>query len=202
VSVQALERSLPGFDLVLAADLGRALASALDVALVTGTNANGQPLGLVNVTGIKTVAYTDASATAQEFLSKTWAAYDQIATSGWGTATLGLYATVIHTRRLAFLFANAQNAQTLRPQVPGNLVPCAALRSTLGASTNEDEAFVLVPSELPVYAEPPVFVINVESLSGTLTVRIVARQAIATGFGRAPGAICRISGTGMSAPSL
>jgi hypothetical protein len=38
-----------------------------------------------------------------------------------------------------------------------------------------------------------------EALSGTHQVRFVAYQAFATGFGKAPLAICRIAGTAMSA---
>ena len=35
-----------------------------------------------------------------------------------------------------------------------------------------------------------------------MQIRLVAYRAVATGFGRAPAAICRISGTGMTAPTL
>jgi hypothetical protein len=64
------------------------------VQLVAGSNSAGQLLGLVNVTGIKTVTATDASPTTQEIIAKLWAGYDQIATSGYRgdepTRNLGL----------------------------------------------------------------------------------------------------------------
>jgi HK97 family phage major capsid protein len=203
LSIQAAEWMEPSFDVVLAKDLGKAIGASLDAQLIAGTNANGQTLGLANVTGIKTVAYTDASATTQEFIGKTWAAYDQIANGGQGTASPDEYMTVIHPRRLAWLYANPQNAQTIEPRVPGRIVPCAGLRTALGAGTNEDEAYVILPAELPVFASSPVsIVVDENSLSGTMQIRLVAYRAVATGFGRAPAAICRISGTGMVAPSL
>ena len=76
LSIQAAEWMEPSFDAVIARDLGKAIGAALDAQLIAGTNANQQTLGLATVTGIKTIAYTDASATAQEFLAKVWAAYD------------------------------------------------------------------------------------------------------------------------------
>jgi HK97 family phage major capsid protein len=203
LSIQAAEWMDPSFDSVLAKDLGKAIGAAMDAQLIAGTNANNQTLGLAAVTGIKTVAYTDASATSQEFIAKTWAAYDQIANGGQGTASPDAYLTVMHPRRLAWLYANAQNAQSVEPLVPGRIVPCAGLRTALGASTSEDEAFVLLPAELPVFASSPVsIIVDENSLSGNMQIRLVAYRAVATGFGRAPAAIARISGTGMIAPVL
>ncbi len=60
--------------------------------------------------------------------------------------------------------------------MPGRIVPNGALRTALGAGTNEDEALLLVASELPVYTAPPVFVVDTETLSGTLTIRYVGRM--------------------------
>lgn len=202
MSRQAFDRSGPALDTVLAKDLGRALGAAIDVQLATGTNANQQTLGLASVTGIKTVAYTDASPTAQEFVAKLWAAYNAVATDGYGISDPAQFATLLHPRRIAWLYANAQNAQTIRPQIPGTLVPCGGLRATLGAGTNEDEAFVILPSELTVFLDPPRFLVQPDVLSGTLEIRVQAIQAIATSFGRAPGAICRLSGTGLVSPAL
>jgi hypothetical protein len=202
VSQQVADRAFPGFDTVVARDAGRALGAAVDAQLITGTNSNGQTLGLVNVTGIKTVTATDASPTAQEVIAKFWTAYDQIANGGYGVADVGRYATVLHPRRLAFLYNNAPGSQTVEPRVPGRLVPCASLRITLGASTSEDEVLVLVPEELPYFSEPPRLTVDVQGMANTLQVRFIPLQAIATGFGRVPSAICRISGTALIEPSL
>jgi hypothetical protein len=53
-----------------------------------------------------------------------------------------------------------------------------------------------------VFAGSVEILVDAESGSGTLTVRFVFRRALATGFGRAPGAICRVSGSGLVAPTL
>jgi hypothetical protein len=185
-----------------ARDAGRALAAAIDVQLVAGSNSAGKLLGLVNVTGIKTVTATDASPTTREIIAKLWAGYDQIATSGYGVSDSSEFATVVHPRRLAFFYSNPQGSQSVEPKVPGRLVLSAALRSTLGAGTNEDEAFVLLPSELPVFLGPPRVIVDQQGMANTLQVRFIPLQPVASGFGRAPSAICRISGTAFVAPSL
>jgi HK97 family phage prohead protease len=200
MSIQALERSAPGLDVVLAADLGRALAAELDSQLATGTNANQQLLGLAHVIGRNAISYTDASPTAQELIAKLWTAYAAVATppAGWGTSDPGLYATVVHPRRFGFLFSSPQNAQTIRPQVPGSLVACGGVRSTI--ATTQDECFVLVPDALPYFTDAPRFAVMDDVLSGTLEVRFQARQYAASGFGRAPTAIAHVTGTGLVAP--
>jgi hypothetical protein len=181
-------------DLVLAADLGRAMGAAIDAQLVAGSNASGQTLGLATVTGIKTVSNVDASPTAQEAIANFWAGYDQIVNGGQGAADPGSYLTAVHPGRLAFMYNNPQASQTIAPQVPGRPIACAGLRTNQGGGT-EDEAFVLLADELPVFLGPIRLVVDAEGLSGTMQVQIVASRFVATGFGRAPAAICRVSGT-------
>jgi hypothetical protein len=64
------------------------------------------------------------------------------------------------------------------------------------------EAFVLLPSELPVFLDPPRVIVDQQGMANTLQVRFIPLQPVASGFGRAPSAICRISGTAFVAPSL
>jgi hypothetical protein len=59
-----------------------------------------------------------------------------------------------------------------------------------------------VPDELPYFSEPPRLLVHFQGMAGTLRVRYIALQAIATGFGRAPSAICRVSGTALVNPTL
>jgi hypothetical protein len=139
LSLQALEWSGPDTDAALAQDLGKAIGSAIDVQLVAGSNSSGQTLGLANVTGIKTVSWTDASPTSAEFVGQCWEGYDQIANGGEGIADPDNYIVVMHPRRLAWAYNNVQNAQVIPPGVPGRIVACAGLRINLGAGTNEDE---------------------------------------------------------------
>jgi hypothetical protein len=204
LSVQGAEFMDPAVDVALGRELGNAVAQALDAQLIAGTNANQQTLGLAAVTGIKSVVWTDASPTSQEFVGQTWKAYNEIAgtTGGQGTASPDEYITVMHPRRLAWSYHNPQNAQSIAPAVPDRIVPCASLRTNLGAGTNEDEVFVLSAAELPVYATSVRLLIDEESVSGNMQIRVVAYAMVGTGFGRAPGAISRISGSGLIAPAL
>jgi hypothetical protein len=86
-SRQLVERSNPAFDLVIAAELGKDLGLKVDVQALYGTNASGETLGLKNTTGILSVAYTDASPSAAELISKIWAAYEALAGGRPGTAS-------------------------------------------------------------------------------------------------------------------
>jgi hypothetical protein len=204
VSEQAWDRAgEPGFDAVLAADLGRALAEKVDGQIMTGSNSSGQTLGLLNTTGALSVTADDASPTSQEIIAKLWSAYVSIsnASTGQGVSELSRFALILHSRRLAFLYGNAQNSQSLRPELPGRPIPSSAVRSNLGSGTDEDEAWLIVPDMLPIFQGPVTFVASQE-LSGTLQVRFVARQPFATGFGRAPLSICRIAGTAFKAFTL
>jgi HK97 family phage major capsid protein len=201
ISLQALEWADPQADISIAADLGKAIGAAIDAQLVAGSNASGQTLGLASVTGIKTVSWVDASPTSAEFVGQTWEGYDQIANGGQGVADPDSYLVVMHPRRLAWAYNNVQNAQVIAPAVPGRIVASAGIRTSLGAGT-EDECLVIVPAELPAFAGPPTLEVDDESLSGTLQVRISVFRTLATGFGRAPAAICRISGTGPHRSSL
>jgi hypothetical protein len=198
-SLQALEWADPQADISIAADLGKAIGAAVDAQLIAGSNASGQTLGLATVTGIKTVTWTDASPSSAELVGQCWEGYDQIANGGQGNVSPDDYLTIMHPRRLAWAYNNVQNAQVIAPAVPGKIVASAGIRTNQGAGT-EDEVFVVVPSEIPAFAGPVSLIVDDESLSGTLQVRVSAYRMLATGFGRAPAAICRISGSGLIAP--
>jgi HK97 family phage major capsid protein len=200
-SLQAFEWGDPAADEVIARELGRAIGQELDKQLVAGSNASGQTLGLANVTGIKTVTWTDASPTSQEAVGQLWKSYNEIASLGQGVADPNRYINVVHPRRLAWLYHNPQASQSIIPAVPGRLVASAGLRTTLGGGT-EDEMYLILGDELPVYASPVRLLVDAESASSTMQVKLVAYQMVGTGFGRAPQAICRVSGTGLVAPAL
>ena len=65
LSQQLLDNASPSasIDVVLAADLGAAVGTALDSQILYGTGANGQLRGFVNVSGITTVTKTNAAPT-------------------------------------------------------------------------------------------------------------------------------------------
>jgi hypothetical protein len=204
-SRQLWDLARPGFDEALSRELGAALGAAVDVELVAGTNASGRPLGLANVSGINTVTWTDASPTAAEFVSKTWDAYRLIVENAGGPANPSPddYLIVVHPRRLGFLSAASGNTAGLAglPPLPGRVVASVGIRTNLGAGT-EDEAYVIARDEVFVSGNAPRFFVHESVGSGTLTVRFQAMQYVAPMFNRRPKAIARISGSGMSAPTL
>jgi hypothetical protein len=206
VSRQLLELSRPSFDQVISADLGRALGVAVDQQLVAGTNLNGQTEGLATVSGINSVAYTDASPTPNELVSKIWAGFQAIAESGGGPSEPGddNYLIAMAPRRISWLAANTGQTAAVPalPALPGRVVASPGIRTTLGAGTNEDEIYLIARGEVFVGADPPTLAVYPEIGSGTLTVRLQARQSLAAMFSRQPKAIARISGTGLVAPTL
>jgi len=206
VSRQLLDFSRPGIDEVLALDLGNDTGLKVDQQLISGTNANGQTLGLANVASINTVTYTSGTPTAAALISKIWSAYQAIADAGGGPAEPGPdnYLVVVAPRRAAALGADQgqTSATPVLPSLPGRLVVTPGIRQNLGAGTNEDEVYVIARSEVFVCLGRPVFAVYPEVGSSTATVRLQARQYCAAMFARQPKAIARISGTGLTPPSL
>ncbi len=206
MSRQLLDFSRPGIDEVLALDLGNDTGLKVDQQLISGTNANGQTLGLANVASINTVTYTSGTPTAAALISKIWSAYQAIADAGGGPAEPGPdnYLVVVAPRRAAALGADQgqTSATPVLPSLPGRLVVTPGIRQNLGAGTNEDEVYVIARSEVFVCLGRPVFAVYPEVGSSTATVRLQARQYCAAMFARQPKAIARISGTGLTPPSL
>jgi HK97 family phage major capsid protein len=195
VSQQLIDHS--NIDLVLAADLGRALGAQLDSQLISGSGTNSQALGLVTVTGITSTAYTDASPTQQEAFVKILQACSDLAVALGKPAD----AILLHPRRSAW-FRNWRDAATGIPAVipwPAKVTDTPNVPTANGASTNEDFALVLRTDELPIYLEAPVFRAQVDVTgSNTLTARFVASQYVAGLFTRRPEAIAKVSGTGFA----
>jgi hypothetical protein len=201
-SVQALEWADPQADVSIAQDLGSALGAAVDAQLVMGSNGSGQTLGLNSVTSIQSVSYVDASPTSGEFVANVWEAYAGIAATG--PASPDDYMVVLHPRRLAWSFANPQGAtpgQVVAPLFPGRVVATGGVPTNQGAGT-EDIVFLIVPSELPAFAGPVSLIVDDESLSAGLQIRVTAFRKLATGFGRAPASISKLSGSGCIAPTF
>ncbi len=201
-SRQLFERTVPAFDAVMSAELGKAIAAAVDVQLLYGTNANLQTQGLATLTGRIQVSYTDASPTPAEALSKVLSAYSQLATptGGYGVARPADYVVILHPRRLAWFLTDDATRRILLDNF-GLIVPSAAVTTTAGAGTNQDELFIVARSEATVYAGPTEISIYPEVGSSTLTVRVQARRFVAGVF-RSPNAIAHITGSGLIAPSL
>ena len=224
VSRQALERG-SGIDALIMADLQSAIATTLDLGLLSGDGTSGTLLGLMNITGKNAVTYTDASPTVAEFYPKLMDAIQQINSNRYAGPDL----IIMHPRRAAWLAAavDGQSRPLVLPQsnVPQNamgtgpvagyglnglqvagipVVADANVNTTRGAGSNQDNVFVVRRADMLLFESPgaPSMVRMDQTLGGQLTVKIVGYQYAAAVFGRYPAAISVISGTGLVAPSF
>lgn len=201
LSQQLFDRSDPAMvDVVLARELGRSLGASFDAQVIAGIGSAGQMLGLRAVTGIASNAYTDVSPTQAEAFPVVNKTYADVATALGATPTLIL----MHPRRYAW-FVNWKDTATGAQSplnFPAPVVQVPAIGTTYGASTNEDEIYVLGGSELPIYASAPVFRVSFDFAgSATLTARFTAYQYVGALFTRRPEAIGKIAGTGFTPPA-
>jgi hypothetical protein len=191
---------------VIANELGRKYGQTLDDQHVSGSGASGQLLGLAIVSGIIAITYTDASPTAPRTLSKIWSAYASLANTatGYGVADPNAYLTVMAPRRYASLFANqGGTAIATPPLLPGTTVPCGGVRLNLGAGTNEDEVLVVERSQAVLFnSESRIQVHEAIAESDQLKVRVSVVGYAALAANRQPTAVARVSGTGLTPPSL
>ena len=216
LSIQAFERTDPGFGEVMLNDLQRAYDSYLDTQLISGTGSNAQHPGIRTISGRNTVSYTDGSPTNGELIGKIYDAIQQIADG----LKMNPDTIVMHPRRAAWVAAGLSSTfpliqqgtlmQAQGQQDGGFVQTIAGLRvvidsnilTTYGAGTNEDEVYVVRADQL-MLAEGPLRVrVLDQNLGGTLQVRL---QVFAySGFvsGRQPEAIGHISGTGLVTPTF
>ena len=224
VSRQALERG-SGIDALIMADLQSAIATTLDLGLLSGDGTSGTLLGLMNITGKNAVTYTDATPTVAEFYPKLMDAIQQVNSNRFAGPDL----IIMHPRRAAWLAAavDGQSRPLVLPQsnVPQNamgvgpvagyglnglqiagipVVADANVNTTRGAGSNQDNVFVVRRADMLLFESPgaPSMVRMDQTSGGNLTVKLVAYQYAAAVFGRYPGSISKISGTGLVAPSF
>lgn len=214
VSRQALERTFPGMDFLIFQDLKSDYDEQLDTQLLSGAGTSGTHLGIRAVSGVNTSAYTDASPTAAEALPRISDVIQQIASGRHKKADL----VVMHPRRAAWfasslgttfpLFQIGQLYQAAGQQEAGfasnvmglRVVEDANIGITYGASTNEDEIYVVRSADLFLMEGPLRTAVYEDVLSGTLQVRLQVFAYSAFISGRQPEAIGIVSGTGLANP--
>lgn len=211
VSLRALERTMPGMDFLIFQDLRADYDEQLDTQLIAGTGTSGQHLGIRAVSGVNTVTYTDASPTAAELVPKIFDGIQKIATNRKRKAD----AILLHPTRAAWLASNLSTTfplfqlgvltQAAGTQSAGFVDNFAGLRTIVdsnivfdyGASTDQDEVYVLRTEDLILMEAPLRFRVFPDVLSGTLQVRLQVVAFSAFISGRNPTAISIISGTGL-----
>lgn len=220
---QLLDRSVPGVDEVLFADLITDYNTKVDVQALSGSGAAPNALGVFNLTGINTVSYTDASPTLPELYGKIADAIQQVHT----TRFLPPSVIVMHPRRWGWALASLDTSN--RPLI----VPLAGAASVMGVLQGvEAQAVVGTMLGLPVLVDPNVPInrgvganedailvqrvedswlmedvpvktrVFEEVLSGTLSIRIQAFNYLGITHARYPKSVSVISGSGLTQPTF
>ena len=227
LSRQAIERGVLVQELVFA-DLAADYNTKLDIQLISGTGAGGQHLGILNVSAINAVTYTDASPTVPELWPKLADSAGQV----MGQRFTGPTAYVMRPNAWAWILAERDS--TGRPLVePGdvavNPVVVASTRpadyqvravgtlfgvpvvldgnvpNNLGAGTNETRIIAADFRDVILMEDPtgaPQQLRFDDVLSATLQVRLLVYGYSAFAAGRQPKAISVVSGTGLIVPAL
>lgn len=201
---RVLHDRVTGADAALIRELAEATAAKVDAEILYGDGTdNLRGLSkVVDSDGGTAVTWTTGTPTQAAFWAKLLDAIQQVSVKAGRPPT----SIVAHPRRVAWL-SNWIDGASGTPAVLElpfgiELVACPSISTTLGASTNQDEVYVLIGSEIPYFAEP--FSVTVHESVGSTTglVRIAARQMCALLANRRGEAVARISGTGLTTPSF
>lgn len=222
VSKQALMRGY-NIENIVVGDLLRAYNTKLDAALLNGTGANGQPLGLASMTTGILVTYTATTGTVSGVFPKIADAVQQVQSTIFASPN----AIFMHPRRLGFFLAgvdgnlrplvvptanNPQNAMGVGTGLPayGNsgysilglpVYTDANISTTLGAGTNQDAIYVVDLNECHLW-EDAAQMVKFEEPAGKVAINMVLFGYSAFTSLRYPGAIAAINGTGLATPSF
>jgi len=211
-------RSFPGLDAIVGQMLVKRYNAYLDTQLLSGSGTAPQHRGIRAVSGINTVTYTDATPTAGELLPKIYDAIQQNWDDRKGESVPDLI--VLHPRRAAALAAGLSSTFPLFQQ--GGLNQAAGTQdngfvgtiaglpvvvdpnigTTYGDGTDEDEIYVVNTADLFLAEGPLQSRVFEDVLSGTGVIRYQVFSYSAFLSKRYPEAICKISGTGLAAPTF
>lgn len=223
VSQQLVDRSVPGVDEVIFADLVGAYHVSLDTAVINSSTSNNE--GILQADSTNTTTYTDATPTVGELYPKIADAIQEI----HSTRYMPPDAIFMHPRRWAWFLAalDSSNRPLVVPsaQVPQNAVAGfggvvsegyvgtlqglpvfvdANIPTTNGAGTNEDAIAIVRRADLFVWEDQsgPYLETFRDVGSGTLTVRFRLHNYWAQQHERTPESISLISGSGLAAPTF
>lgn len=222
VSQQLLDRSVPGIDQIIFADLVADYNQSLDSKVITSTVTNSE--GLLDADNANSVTYTASTPTAAGLYPKIADAIQQIHSDTYRPATH----VFMHPRRWAFLLAalDSSNRPLVVPlaQMPdnamaafGGVVPEGLvgqlqglpvyvdpnIGTTYGAGTNEDRIIVLRAPDHFIWEDAtPRFETFRDVGSGTMTVRFRLFNYWAQMHERREGSLSIVSGTGLATPSF
>lgn len=224
VSRQAVERGA-AVDQVIFADLLAAYDTELDRQLLNGSGSSGQHAGLLSVSGIHTVTYTDSSPSVAELWPKLADAVQRVNSNRGQPADL----IVMHPRRWGWFTAalDSQQRPLVTPSgepssnrmggfsvgasgVVGTLLGLPVLvdanvPTNLGAGSNEDVIVVCRSSDLLLFEQQggaPFAVRLDERYAENLQVGFQAFGFSAWAPARWPAGVATVGGTGLVAPTF
>lgn len=222
VAIQLLDQSPASFDEIVFADLIADYNMQLDKQCLNGSGTSGQLLGVLNVSGINAVTYTDASPTLPLMYPSLMKALSQVA-----KLRKMMPSAVFLTPSRWFWAAaqlDSQNRPLILPETNAPFNPLALqtggdvegpvgrllnfpliadgnIPANLGAGTNEERIIATRTSDLYLWEGSMRTRVLQEVLSGTLQVRFQVFNYAAFMPNRRPEAISVVSGTGVIAPT-
>jgi len=218
IAIQLLDQSPVSFDEIMMADLLADYAAKLDVQVIAGSGSSGQVNGILNVSGINAVTYTDATPTLPELWVPLLQSASLIAKirkmistgvvmtpSMWYWALSQLDTT---GRPLLIPSATAMNNMgdngLLEADGPAGMFTYGLpafmdgnIPSNLGGGTNETRIITARWQDLYLWEGSMRTRVLQEILSGTLQVRVQVYNYVAFMGNRRPESISVISGTGV-----
>lgn len=220
VSLQLLDRSPISFDEVIFGDLAADHARRMDVYVINGSGASGQPTGILNTSGINTITWTQASPTVEGLYGRIGVGKEEVAVKIFRPAT-HLFITPNCWEYLGQSFDTtkrplvvpeyggpfntvqvAPDSATAEGLVGRNLSGLATFEdanipANLGAGTNQDVAIICRAEENYLYESPIVTRALQETYGAQLSVLLQVFNYAAFTAARYPTANSVITGTGM-----
>lgn len=222
IAIQLLDQSPVAFDEIVFADLIADYNQRLDTQCWSGSGSAGQLKGVLNVSGINAVTYTDATPT----LPETYAPLMQALSLSAKNRKMMPTAVFLTPSRWFWMASqlDSQNRPFILPETNAPFNPLALqtggdvegpvgrvlnfplladgnIPSNLGAGTNEDRIATMRTSDLFLWEGSMRTRVLQEVLSNTLQVRLQVYNYAAFMPDRRPETISVISGTGLIAPS-
>lgn len=217
-AMQLLDQSPINFDEVVFQDLLADLAKQVDVYVISKA-----AIGILNVTGINAITYTDASPTVPELYPKLADGVQQIHTGRF----MPPQAIAMHPRRWGWILASldSSNRPLVVPNAQGPLNAFAGMTDVrsegsvgtlqglpvyvdanvpinLGAGTNEDRIIEARFDDLYLYEGETRTRALFETDGNTLEVRLQVWEYLAFIGDRYPAAVSVVSGTGLITPTF
>lgn len=221
VPLQMLEQSPQGaWELTLLKDLWSDYDAKLEGLLLNGTGGTapfGQILGLLNVSGINSVTYTNATPSGTGMYSSFGEAFAQVSDN----RRIRPEGFLMRGRRFGWLACSEDQASRpldtpasahslivdpSKPTPVGSLVGLPVftdeeIPTTFGAGGDQDTVIAFRWSDCLGWESAPTVNVFTQAVSGNLMARVQYRRYAAAILGRYPTGIAAISGTGMVVPS-